>query len=254
MTERSTADVERTPESRQDREDPLATTLRRGMILGAAATIALIVYSVIRGPVLSIRSPGMQRALGAGIGIATVNGMIGWYAPKRGGLRGPRVLGPGVRFGLAGGVVFAVSMLGEYLIPHDERQNAILAESTFGLFFLLLCAAGFVATRKTHRLASSPLAAVWAALIASQLWFILLLSFYHAFQGTPQEARFLEIDQVIADFRRSGERDLRTFIFEDYMGAGFFHSLLGPLLAVPLGVLGGLGAKLLLLLARLFRT
>jgi hypothetical protein len=35
----------------------------------------------------------------------------------------------------------------------------------------------------------------------------------------------------------------RTFIFEDSMGGGFFHSLLGPLLAVPLGFLRGLGAR-----------
>ena len=51
------------------------------------------------------------------------------------------------------------------------------------------------------------------------------------------------MDQILADFRRSGATDLRAFIFEDYMGGGFFHSLLGPILAIPLGGLGGLAAK-----------
>jgi hypothetical protein len=71
-----------------------------------------------------------------------------------------------------------------------------------------------------------------------------MLVFYYTFLETPQEARFLQVDQVIADFERHGARDLRTFIFEDYMGAGFFHSLLAPLLALPLGLAGGIVARL----------
>jgi hypothetical protein len=59
---------------------------------------------------------------------------------------------------------------------------------------------------------------------------------------------------VIADFQRhlqkGGTQDLRTFIYNDYMGGGFFHSLLAPLLAVPLGALGGLGVKVGLWLGR----
>ena len=124
-------------------------------------------------------------------------------------------------------------MLGEYLVPHDAQRRPLIALVTFGLFFLLLFTAGFVARLEGLRLRSTPLAAVWAAMIASECWFILLLAIYYAFLDTPQEARFLEVDQVIADFQRSGRTDLRAFIFGDYMGAGFFHSLLGPLLAVP---------------------
>jgi hypothetical protein len=37
--------------------------------------------------------------------------------------------------------------------------------------------------------------------------------------------------------------DLRAFIIQDYLGGGFFHSLLAPLLAFPLGATGGLVAK-----------
>jgi len=213
------------------------------MALGALLTILLIISSVVRFPSLRNGSRGIIVSIGAGIGIATFYGMIGWFGVRLPGFRQPRILRQGVRFGLAAGVVFAVSMLGEYLIPHGEHENLILAMTTFGLFFVLLLAAGLFATLESNLLASGPLAAVWAALIASQIWFLLLLAIYHAFVGTAQEARFLEVDQVIADFQRHGARDLRTFIFEDYMGGGFFHSLLGPLLAVPLGLLGGLVAR-----------
>jgi len=226
----------------------LGRAVRRGMVVGAVTTIALIVYGVIRFPTTMSVPPGAPLGICAAIAIATIYGLIGWFGVRAPGLRDPRVLREGVRFGLCGGVIFAGSMLGEYLVPHDHQQNVILVLATFGLFFLLLFVSGFSGTLATRRVTAGPLAAVWSALIASQLWFILLLGIYYAFVGTPQEARFLVVDQVIADFERKGMRDLRAFIFEDYMGGGFYHSLLGPLLALPLGVLGGLGAKSLLLI------
>ena len=66
----------------------------------------------------------------------------------------------GVRYGLGAGAVFAASMLGEYLVPHGESQNAILAMATFGLFFLILAAAGFSATMATGRATAGPPAAL----------------------------------------------------------------------------------------------
>jgi len=229
----------------------LGRAVRRGMAVGAVTNIALIVYGVIRFPTTLTVPRDAPLGICAGIAIATIYGFVGWFGVRAPGLRDPRVVREGVRFGLCGGVMFAISMLGEYLVPHNEQQNVILAIATFGLFFLLLFASGFFGTLATRRVTAGPLAAVWTALIASQIWFFLLLGIYYAFIGTPQEARFLVVDQVIADFKRSGMRDLRAFIFEDYMGGGFYHSLLGPLLALPLGVLGALGAKSLLLVGSL---
>jgi hypothetical protein len=138
-------------------------------------------------------------------------------------------------------------MLCEYIVPHDHQQNVLLTLATFGLFFVALLVAGAVGTLVTRRMGLGVLTSVWTALIASLCWFILLLVYYFAFLNTPQEARFLEIDQVIGDHQRhlqkGGTQDLRAFIYNDYLGGGFFHSLLAPLLAVPLGALGGLGAK-----------
>jgi hypothetical protein len=234
-------------------ETGLARAVRRGMVLGAGVIIALIGHGVWRFPSVVTVPADAPLAVCAGIGIAISYAIIGWIGPRTPGLRDSLVLRQGVRFGLGAGVLFAASMLGEYLVPHDEPQNAILAMTTFGLFFALLAAAGFSASLTTRRATAGPPAAFWAAVVASQLWFILLLTIYYAFIDTPQEARFLEVDQVLADFRRSGLRDLRAFIFEDYMGGGFFHSLLGPLLALPLGGLGGLVAKGLLLGGRAWR-
>ena len=63
---------------------------------------------------------------------------------------------------------------------------------------------------------------MWAALIASLCWFILLLVHYSALLDTPQEARFLEIDQVIADHQRhlqkGGTNNLNIFIYKYFIG------------------------------------
>jgi len=221
----------------------LVRAIGRGMALGAGATLALIGYGVWRFPSVVTVPADAPLAVCSGASVAIAYAIVGRLGPRMPGLRDPIAMRRGVSFGLGAGALFAASMLAEYLVPHDAPQNARLAMATFGLFFLLLAAAGFSAALAARRAAAGPPAAVWAALIGSQLWFLLLLTIYYAFIGTPQEARFLEVDQVLADFHRSGMTDLRAFISEDYTGGGFFHSLLGPILAIPLGGLGGLFAR-----------
>ena len=223
----------------------LATTI------GAMLNIGLIVYGAIRFP--SAWRAGPEGVV-AGIGISTVYALIGWFGAPATERLDPAILGLALRFGAAVGGMFAISMLCEYIVPHDHEQNVLLAYTTFGLFFFALLVAGAVGTLFTRRLGLGVLTSVWAALIASVSWFMLLLVYYFAFLDTPQEARFLVIDQVIADhqrhLRKGGSQDLRAFIYNDLMGGGFFHSLLAPLLAVPLGALSGLAAKVGLWLGR----
>jgi hypothetical protein len=222
-------------------------TVRRAMTIGAVLNMGLVVYGVVRFPSVWRAEPVGPCA---GIAILTVYALIGWFGTAATERLHPAILRLALQFGAAVGGMFALSMLCEYVVPHNHKQNVLLACATFGLFFLALLMAGTVGTLVTRRLGLGVLTSVWAALIASLCWFILLLAYYFAFLDTPQEARFLEIDQVIADHQRhlqkGGTQDLRTFIYNDYMGGGFFHSLLGPLLAVPLGALGGLGAKVAL--------
>jgi hypothetical protein len=228
-----------------------ARAVRWAMTIGAALNMGLVVYGAIRFP--SAWRAGPEGAC-AGIGILTVYALIGWFGAAATERLDPAILRLALRFGAAVGGVFAISMLCEYTVPHDHEQNVLLAYGTFGLFFFALLVAGAAGTLVTRRLGLGVLTSVWAALIASLCWFILLLAYYFAFLDTPQEARFLEIDQVIADHQRhlqkGGTLDLRAFIYSDYMGGGFFHSLLAPLLAVPLGALGGLGVKFGLWLGR----
>jgi hypothetical protein len=111
-------------------EASLARAVRRGMVLGAGTTIALIGYGVWRFPAVAIVPADAPLAVCAGIGIATVYAIVGWFGPRIPGMRDPRVLRQGIRFGLGAGALFAASMLGEYLAPHDATQNVSKALPT----------------------------------------------------------------------------------------------------------------------------
>jgi hypothetical protein len=224
------------------------------MTIGAVLNMGLIVYGATRFPSAWRADPG---GVCAGIGILAVYTLIGWLGSPATERLDPAILRLALRFGAAVGGMFAISMLCEYVVPHVHVQNVQLAITTFGLFFFSFLAAGAAGTLVTGRISLGVLTSVWVALIGSLCWFILLLVYYYAFLDTPLEARFLEVDQVIADYQRhlqkGGTQDLRAFIYNDYMGGGFFHSLLAPLLAVGFGALGGLVAKVGLWLGRLIR-
>jgi hypothetical protein len=221
----------------------IVRTAQRACLFGAALNIALVLYSMFRFPTSwSFSLAGLAGQL-ATTGIMMVYALIGWFGSASMGRRDARILILGARFGLLIGAWFAVTMLVEYLVPHTSKQNEALAKLIFGTFFLLLAVAGSLGTLVTRRLGYGVLTAVWSALMGSLCWFFLMLTTYYAFLGTSYEQRFLEVDNVIADFERSGMHDLRAFVIQDYLGGGFFHSLLGPLLAIPLGALGGLVVK-----------
>src|SRR5262249_43271536 len=173
-----------------------ARAVRRAMTIGAVLNIGLVLYGAIRFPSAWRAGP---EGVCAGIGILTVYALIGWLGATATERLDPAILPPALRLGAAVGRMFAISMLSEYVLRPAPEQNVQLGYVTFGLFFFALLVAGAVGTLVTRRLGLGVLTSAWAALIASLCWFILLLVYYFAFLNTPQEARFLEIDQVIAD-------------------------------------------------------
>jgi len=49
----------------------------------------------------------------------------------------------------------------------------------------------------------------------------------YAFRGSPRQVLVLRAEGNYEDFARSGMSDFNVFIMEDFMGATFFHLLLG---------------------------
>jgi hypothetical protein len=77
-------------------------------------------------------------------------------------------------------------------------------------------------------------------MLSSLVWFIAVLACFYLFYGTERQAQVFRAEGNYEDFRRSGMADFATFIMEDFLGAGFFHLLLGPLVAAILASLGGI--------------
>jgi hypothetical protein len=210
------------------------------MALFAACIIGLTGRCLYVFPTLrTSSSDGLISAL-ALVLIALVYGLIGWFGSQFVARRKSPILRLSLPWGAGAGVMFALSLLGEYVVPHENRHGEMVALGVFGTFFVILFAAGVFATRATRSVITGALAGFWTAVIATELWVLFLFLVYLSFVGTAQEARFLEVDQTIADFERSREPDLRAFIFSDYAGAAFFHSLLGAVFGLLLGGLGGL--------------
>lgn len=143
-------------------------------------------------------------------------------------------------------------MLIEYLTPLTSDQDGTLAFLAFGTLFVIFFLTGLWGAKQTGRIRQGLLAAVWSALVGSLIWLNLVLITYYAFNGTPQESHFLEIDQTLADFQHSGMTDLRAFILQDYLGGGFFHLLLSPIFALIFGSAGNLVGKVLARLRKPF--
>ena len=210
--------------------------LQKSLLCGVVLALALIVVGRLLFPTTALISIA---------GSSTILLVYGWLAvigPSRLYRRHADILSVAIRFGLLAGAVFAGEVLLEYvLLPAD---NTLFGLVEFGAVFSLYFAAAFVVARRTGSLRNALLSSVASAFIASLLWVIIVLAVFYIFRGSAQQALVLRAEGDYEDFARSGLSDFNAFIMEDFMGATFFHLLLGPMVAAVLGILGGLLGKI----------
>jgi hypothetical protein len=217
-------------------EHRLPAILQTGILVGVGIGIALVVFGWILIPATNPFS------IGATLTVLVVYGLLGYFFTPRLYRINPYILQLGVGFGLGAGVIFVSEMLWEYLaLPAD---NATLGLLEFGGVFGLYLLAGLLIGWRTRQVSQAVLTAVGSAMIGSLIWLIAVLIIFYAFRGSPQQAHVFQIEGNYQDFARSGMDDFDAFVMEDFMGAGFFHLLLGPLVALILGAFGGLLGKI----------
>jgi hypothetical protein len=221
------------------------------MVCGIILNIALVGYGLILCP-SAISGDGLW-GVGGVLGVLIAYGLAGWWGTPSTDRRSPHILRSSILFGLLIGAVFVVEMLLEYLIlPADNTQMGLIE---FGIVFVLLFVAGVRGAQKTELIGLGVLTALWSALIGSLVWFNVVLIIHYLFSGTPQQAQVLHAEGTYADYQRSGMHDFGAFVMQDLLGAGFFHLLLSPVLAVILGALGSfVGKGLVALQSRLGRS
>lgn len=211
---------------------PFHMTLSRAFMLGSLTALLLIVYGVFRVPTTSMFSAGAAAL------VLVIYAAIGCLIMPRLASSSPDILSVAQHAGLLAGTIFALEIIMEYLLlPAD---NTLFGLVEFGLVFFVYAGASGWLTRRGHRLGSGMLGAVATALISSLIWCLVIFAIFYLFAGTARQAAVFRAEGNYDDFRRSGMTDFNAFIMEDFLGASFFHLLLGPLLASMLGIIGGL--------------
>jgi len=204
-------------------------------LFGVLISIGLVLFGWILVPAESIT--GVIAALVA----LVLYGGAAWFTSKRLDKLHSSILSNAVIFGFIAGLIFTSEILLEYvLLPKDNTAYGLVE---FGSVFFLYFLASLFTVYQTTKIRFGVLSAVGTAMIAALIWIIATLSVFYLFRGTPQQTQIFQAEGNYVDFVQSGMTDFNTFIIEDFMGAVFFHSTLGPLLASILGFIGGVIAK-----------
>ncbi len=224
-----------------DSARPLAPMLLRVLMVSAGLAALLAGLGLL---VFTTALADWQHAL---LGLAAVllvlagyAGLGGWGIPRIERLDA-RLLRVGLAFGLAAAIVYTAEVVLEYIVLPSDNTNWGLVE--FGLVFLCYLLAGLWAGRQTGRARYGMVAAASAALVSTLVWYIVVLASTYVMHGTPQQEAVFRAEGNYDDFARSGATNFQAWMLEDFFGAGFYHLLLGPIVAALLGGLGGLAGK-----------
>jgi hypothetical protein len=213
--------------------------MRRALLAGLALAAGLVVFG-------AITTRGFLRTVEAWIAVVGVLAVLAAYAaaaivaaPAL-GRRQPEARKVAIRFGVAAGVVYVAEVALEYaLLPANNTAWGVVE---FGTVFVLFFMAGASAPWRARRLAPGALSGLWAAMLSAVIWYVAVLSVFYLFRGGERQAAVLRAEGDFDDFRRSGLSNLQVFLMGDFLGAGFFHLLLSPLIGLLLGSLGGAAA------------
>jgi hypothetical protein len=232
----------------RDRTTNLGRGFQKAFVLAAAANMLLVCVGGLVFPT-TLTTSGSWLGLVADTTILTVYAAIGWLGMPRTNRLDSRILAAAIPAGGIAGIVFCIEIIAEYvLLPGD---NTVFGLVEFGaVFFVFFVAAVWVACR-TRRIGFGILASMWSSAIASLVWLGAILTISYLFHGTVRQTYVFQAEGNYDDFARSGQTDFDAFIMQDFMGAGFYHLLLSPIVA---GLVGTVGATISRAIARLVRT
>lgn len=229
-------DMQKLPERSRER----ANWLRWGMLGGLAAIALLVGYGVWRFPTTLESASGYRGVAGVAI-ILVLYGLTAWFGPALTEDRDAYVLGAGIAAGLIVGAIFIVEILAEYVfLPQDNTPFGLLEYGAVLVVFGLV--SGWTAWQR-NSFKKGVATAVWSAMIGGVIWYTAVLLVFYLFLGSPQQTQVLRAEGDYDDILRSGMTDFGAFMVQDFMGAGFFHSLLLPTFAAIAGSLGAVAGK-----------
>jgi hypothetical protein len=208
--------------------------MMRQLLWALGIAFVLLVYSAFRFPsALSDPSGLMGDFL-----ILITYGLVFqlWFSGIE--TRAPQVIQVGSRTGLVVGVIFVAEMLLEYIVLPSDNSTLGLVE--YGSVLAIIFLVSIWITYKTGKFRNGVFTAIVSAMIGSIIWLIAVLAIFYLFYGTQRQIQVFRAEGTYEDFARSGMTNFDAFLMQDFWGAGFFHSILLPVLASILGSIGSL--------------
>lgn len=214
--------------------------IRNGIYAGVIINILLVIYGVFVVPTALTASHSGLSGFIASLSVLILYSAVTGYGIKPTARFHDHILQYSLIFGVIIGFVFFLEIALEYLLLPDSQLNAIMGKIEFGMAFVLFFFSGLLSVVVTQKYLSSVLTSFWCSIISSLIWLCVVLLVFYILHGTDQQISVFKAEGDYEDFKRSGMTDFDAFIIQDFWGAGFFHLLLSPIVAVILGSAGGL--------------
>jgi hypothetical protein len=145
----------------------------------------------------------------------------------------------GTAFGVVSGVLSVAHIAQETYVTLPSHAVAIVTWAFILAMFAPWVIASFVAARRTERTSLGVFTGVWSSAVCM----VLTVTFGFGQLLTSLD-RLQRQDFGSPDFVRSGWSDLRAFAIADVFEAGFWHLLIGPAVALCLGGIAAVAARL----------
>src|SRR5208337_4470830 len=115
-------------------------------------------------------------------------------------------------------------------------MNVRMGWIEFGTVFALFATAAFYSSLTTGSIRAGLRVAAAASIISSEIWLTTVWVATYAFWRTARQESVFRAEGDYEDFARSGMHDFSSFTLQDLRGASFFHLILGPLIAIIIGL------------------
>ncbi|HVQ30777.1 MAG TPA: hypothetical protein VMV21_14405 [Vicinamibacteria bacterium] len=217
-----------------------------GIRLIRVGFLALIAFSLVMigtrvrlyPPVLT--QPGGTLSVLAILGVLFAYAFLGGWVTSNPPPDHAAALRMATAFGLVSGALSVAHIVQENYIRLPPREVAIVTWGFILAMFAPWAIASFLAARRTRRASLGLFAGVWSSAVCM----VLTVSVGFGQLLTSLD-RLQRRDVGSPDFLRSGWSDLRAFAIADVFEAGSWHLLIGPTVALCLGGVAVLAARLL---------
>ena len=227
--------------------------IRYGVLSIVLINLILVGFGAFLVPTALTASKNGLSGLIASLMILLVYAIVSVFGLKRTVAIHEKIPGYSLLFGTIIGFLYSVEIILEYIILPNNQLIINMGKIEFGLAFLLFSLSGLFMVLLSQKFLAAVLTTFWCSIIASLIWLCVVLIVFYLFFGTAQQHAVLTTEGDYDDFVRSGMTDFNAFIIQDFWGAGFFHLLISPIIALILGSLGGLAGLSFLWFYRLIR-